>query len=268
MCAAFSDRPLPDLLDRLGTDAEGPLTFVNPSGIMLSAFIDWAIEHPETCPRVRILAEEWTLKQTLDEFTVATKAAELVENAEFGLRYVSSPPKTAMAIDGESVFVLVDGESVHGMFTGGSSAFVSELTTAVAARYEEAEAYDLHTPPISRITETLASRFGEDREAAFRGMMDAMVDADSVDEVVVSLLVAARFNDLLYDISKWGEDIGLASKATFSRKKSQLEGVGLLETEKEPIDVGRPRLRLRFGDPWLAEAPPADVVAETRELLA
>ena len=49
---------------------------------------------------------------------------------------------------------------------------------------------------------------------------------------------------LLYDISRWGEDVGVASKATFSRAKSRLEDAALIRTEKVPIDVGRPRLRL------------------------
>jgi hypothetical protein len=59
---------------------------------------------------------------------------------------------------------------------------------------------------------------------------------------------------LLYDISKWGEDVGLASKATFSRTKTDLEEAGVVATEKVPIEVGRPRLRLRLGDDRLRSA--------------
>jgi hypothetical protein len=74
------------------------------------------------------------------------------------------------------------------------------------------------------------------------------------DEVTISLILAARNGELLYDISKWGEDVGLASKATFSRTKSALEDLGLIATEKVPIDVGRPRLRLKFADERLRTA--------------
>ncbi|PWG73380.1 hypothetical protein DF186_23370, partial [Enterococcus hirae] len=69
-----------------------------------------------------------------------------------------------------------------------------------------------------------------------------------------SLLVAAKNDVLLYDISKWGEDVGIASKATFSRTKTKLEDMGLIDTEKVPIDVGRPRLRLKLGDDRLRDA--------------
>ena len=41
-----------------------------------------------------------------------------------------------------------------------------------------------------------------------------------------------------------GRNAGIASKATFSRAKSALEDADLIETEKVPLDIGRPRLRL------------------------
>jgi predicted transcriptional regulator len=48
--------------------------------------------------------------------------------------------------------------------------------------------------------------------------------------------------------------VGIASKATFSRTKTKLEDMGLIDTEKVPIDVGRPRLRLKLGDDQLKSA--------------
>lgn len=63
------------------------------------------------------------------------------------------------------------------------------------------------------------------------------------DGVTISLLVATKNDVLLYNISKWGEDVGIASKATFSRTKIRLEDLGVIDTEKVLIDIGRPRLR-------------------------
>ncbi|MFB6186598.1 MAG: DUF5821 family protein, partial [Halobacteriaceae archaeon] len=83
-----------------------------------------------------------------------------------------------------------------------------------------------------------------------------------------SLLVAAKNDVLLYNISKWGEDSGLASKATFSRTKSRLEEQGLIDTEKVPIDVGRPRLKLRLADPRLEEASPSELANVAQSVLA
>jgi DNA-binding MarR family transcriptional regulator len=84
---------------------------------------------------------------------------------------------------------------------------------------------------------------------------------------MISLLVAGKNGELLYDISKWGEDVGVASKATFSRTKTRLEDNGLLDTEKVPIDVGRPRLRLLLGDQRLADATADELAAVAREML-
>lgn len=89
-----------------------------------------------------------------------------------------------------------------------------------------------------------------------------------LDEVGLSLLVAAKHEQLLYDISRWGEDAGIASKATFSRTKTHLEERGLLETEKVPIDVGRPRLRLLIGNERLGETDAEELASAARELLS
>ncbi|PSQ37416.1 hypothetical protein BRD05_00685, partial [Halobacteriales archaeon QS_9_70_65] len=80
--------------------------------------------------------------------------------------------------------------------------------------------------------------------------------------------VAAKNEDLLYDISKWGEDIGIASKATFSRTKSRLEETGLIDTEKVPIDVGRPRLRLKLGDERLEGTDNGQLASVAQSMLA
>jgi hypothetical protein len=72
---------------------------------------------------------------------------------------------------------------------------------------------------------------------------------------------------LLYDISKWGEDVGIASKATFSRTKSKLEESDLITTEKVPIDVGRPRLRLKFQNESLASAGPSEIIQVAQKTL-
>ena len=120
--------------------------------------------------------------------------------------------------------------------------------------------------------ETLEADIGPDAAADFETVLDSLEtargDGEGLDEVTISLLVAAKNGELLYDISKWGEDVGVASKATFSRTKTQLEDNGLLDTEKVPIDVGRPRLRLLLGDSRLGEADAEDIAGVAQEMLA
>ena len=86
--------------------------------------------------------------------------------------------------------------------------------------------------------------------------------------MAVSLLVAAKNEELLYEISKWGEEVGIASKVTFSRTKTMLEERGLIDTEKVPIEVGRPRLRLLLGGECLREADTDEFVSVAHGVLS
>jgi hypothetical protein len=117
---------------------------------------------------------------------------------------------------------------------------------------------------------SLRREIGDATASDFAAMLEVLETAsgdDGLDEVAVALLAAARNEILLYDISKWGEDSGVASKATFSRKKTEMEDSGLIDTENVPIDIGRPRLRLGFVDDGLHDAPIDDVVAAARDAL-
>jgi len=118
----------------------------------------------------------------------------------------------------------------------------------------------------------MAAEIGEATREDFDAVLAAMDSArgadGEVDEVTVALLVAAKNDVLLYDISKWGGDVGIASKATFSRTKTRLEDLGIIDTEKVPIDVGRPRLRLKLGDERLNGLDAAELAAEVAEMMA
>lgn len=268
MAAEFVDRPLPSLLDHLCEETGEDVVFVNPSKRMIGALAEWGVEHAETFPRMQLLAEEWTLKDALGQFTVASRLADLIAIDALDVRYTTNPPKTAMAVDSKRLIVVIDGRERYGALVVDDPDFVAPMFTNARAWFDAAEPYSLHTPPLSRIERTLEERLGADRREDFAALVGESVHYDGqIDEVVISLLVASKNQDLLYDISKWGEDIGLASKATFSRKKTELEQGGLIDTEKEPIEVGRPRLRLKFADPSLDDAPVSDLIRRTSDAL-
>ena len=58
----------------------------------------------------------------------------------------------------------------------------------------------------------------------------------------------------------------LASRATFSRKKTAFEEMGLIETEKVSIDVGRPRQRLVLGDERLQGVDAGELMGVVRSI--
>ena len=244
---------------------------VDPTPAILRALVESGVDADRPAP-VRVLADRTVLKTVADDFTVATAAAELVDRGAIELRVADADPAAgnALVVTDESVVAVVPmGERAAGLATD-DDAFVGEAAETYRNRFEAADAFTLRTPALSAVRASLETDLGDDVRADFDAVFESLDDdsGPDLDEVVVSLLVAARNDVLLYDISKWGEDVGIASKATFSRTKSELEDRGVIETEKVPIDVGRPRLRLRLGDDRLREADPARLASIAAELLA
>jgi hypothetical protein len=224
----------------------------------------------EEPPQVRLLVREDVLKWLRDDFVLASTAAELLAAETLELRAAPEQLDGTLVVTEETVVSLLIPDDEH------SAALVTddeEFVAAVRARWsgvwEEGEEFALRTPAYSRVLETLGEEFDAAMESDFRTVLESVEEMDDeLDEVEVSLLVAAKHKQLLYDISHWGEDVGVASKATFSRTKTRLEKQGLLDTEKVPIDVGRPRLRLVLGDERLREADTGELASVVRELLS
>ena len=219
-------------------------------------------------PTVRLLVDHDPLKEAMKDFILAGHAADLVDAGTLAVRVPETTPKASLLVTETAVVSLVEGDDRVGGLTATDESFVTELRAFYDDTWADSEEFGLRTPPLSRVRETLATDLGTDTAADFDAVLDSLSvakgDGEGLDEVTITLLVAARNGELLYDISKWGEDVGLASKATFSRKKTQLEDSGLVRTEKVPIDVGRPRLRLRLGDD-LADADPGDLAGIAAE---
>lgn len=240
----------------------------NPSGETLEGVVTVLADRGELS--VRLLATDAVLKDARDDFLVASVMADLVAANRLELR-TSDAASTPVVVTDEDVVALVPaGDSVAGLMTD-DPAVVESANDYYGALWDEAADFSLRTPGILRVRETLDAEFGPEVAADFDAMLAALETArgngEGLDEVEISLLVAANNEALFYDISSWAEDIGLASEATFSRYKTSLEEVGLLDTETVPIDVGRPRHRLVLGDPQLREADAAELATTAQERL-
>lgn len=222
-------------------------------------------------PELNLLTTESVLKWVRDDFVLASEAADLIESGTLSIRASEDPFENILVITEESVVSLVTaGEYTAGLLTTHEE-FAGGATEKWSTRWEQAEEFLLRTPARSRVEETLGEEFGSEVEADFRVMLNA-VETTRGDEHLsgtdVCLLVAAKHELLLYDISKWSENVGIASKATVSRRKTYLEENGLIETEKVPIEVGRPRLRLLLGGDELREAESDELPAVAEKLLS
>lgn len=239
------------------------LFVVNPSGRVLEGVVRRTADRKDRDTEMHVLCQTGTIKTEMEDFIVASKTADLIEADALTIRTGPKNGRTGLFVTEDRVTALVEvGDEVGGLSTD-DDAFVDSVFSGIESEWREAEPFQLRTPPLSRITTTLEQEINDEVRDDFEALLDSMETAKGngvgLDEVTISLLVAARNNVLLYDISKWGEDVGIASKATFSRTKTKLEDKGLIDTEKVPIDVGRPRLRLKLEDDRLSDVDPAEM---------
>ncbi|QLD84848.1 hypothetical protein HWV23_03660 [Natronomonas halophila] len=261
------ERTVADVLSEALSAADDELFVVNPTADTIDELVEVM---DEESPTVKLLADEGVLKDVMDDFLVASRAADHVEADRLEIRTYDEPTNTLL-VDDESVVSVVRADGRVAGLTTDDEAFIESAYERFSDAWDDAEAFNLRTPAISRVQSTLRENLGEptadDFENVLASLETARGDGDGLDEVTISLLVAAKNEDLLYDISKWGEDVGIASKATFSRTKSRMEEMGLIDTEKVPIDVGRPRLRLKLGDDQLREASADDLASVAQSML-
>lgn len=248
------------LEEATSTDPESVLV-VNPGEQTTRHLVDSLSEDTEA--QVNLLGTKTVLKAVMDDFLIASAAADLVEADRLRLRSGAETVENALIVTDQQVIALikVDGD-VAGLVTE-ESAFVDRVREVYQSYWEQGMDFSLRTPALGRVRDTLEADIGDTVETDFSAVLSSLEtargDGEGLDEVTISLLVAAKNEALLYDISKWGEDVGIASKATFSRTKTRLEDQGIIDTEKVPIEVGRPRLRLKLADERLAEAEPDEL---------
>ncbi|WP_148414318.1 transcriptional regulator TbsP [Haloferax sp. KTX1] len=260
-----------DIIQSVLSSSEDEVLVANPTAEVIEGLVAVATDVDDDLPEIRLVADEGILKDVLDDFIVASNAANLVADGALSLRTAADEVENTLFVTPNSVVALVAaGGKVAGLVTD-DEAFVETAFEAHQTHWENAPEFKLRTPPLARVRETLGEDIGEetlaDFDAVLASLPSARGDGDGLDEVTISLLVAARNEVLLYDISKWGEDVGIASKATFSRTKTKLEELGLIDTEKVPIDVGRPRLRLKLGADELVAASADELADEAQKLL-
>jgi hypothetical protein len=243
-------------------DRAEELLVVNPPRALMETLVD-RLAGVEDPPQVRLFADPEPLKTLLERFVPAAKLADLVADGVVTVRTLRPVPRSALLLSPDSVVALIPGPDRSAGLTATDEDVIGRTYDRFDQRWATAPEHEVEVPPLSKVRETLRSELGGAVAADFENLLAAGGGGDP-DAVTRCLLAAARNEQLLYDISRWGETVGLASKATFSRTKTALEDAGLLDTESVPIEVGRPRLRLTL-PPDLAGEPAATLVREARD---
>ena len=83
-------------------DAEEPIYVVNPSAATISSLMT-TLDRTDSPPEVRLLAAEGTLKDVMDDFIVASTAADLVEAGTVSMRLLDTVPNHSIAVTDDTV---------------------------------------------------------------------------------------------------------------------------------------------------------------------
>jgi len=222
-------------------------TVVNPRQAVLRELVG-VLVNPGTTT-VRILATNSRLKMLRGRFLYGSRAADLVSDGVLALRTTDNLQETDLILTDDTVSIIVPSDFHVGIATTDDTKFVDALGSQLADQWNDAARFDLRQPPLSQAVETLEQRLGDQIADDFRQALDILDAADpDIDEMKLLVLLAARNDHQQYQLSRWAEDIGLASIASISRRKQALVQQGLVETHKEQIGQGRPRQGLALSD--------------------
>ncbi|MEZ3116062.1 DUF5821 family protein [Halobaculum sp. MBLA0147] len=232
------------------TTGETERYVINPSETFLLALASVAAETRDV-PPLRVLGRRDALRVLRTDFTAGSRVADLVADGSVTIREAALDDETPMLVAEDGIYALVLVADVTGTVVARPDELVAEVRETCAELWADADPYPLRLPGYDRLRESALTDLGE----AFRDDLDtALTVADDLDDpdafhpVRAVVAVAAHRELLHYDVSRWGEDCGLASTASFSRHKTDLEDAGLVDTEKVPVDMGRPRQRLLLTD--------------------
>lgn len=207
----------------------------------------------EELPEMRLLARRETLVSLRQSFLGSARAANLVEDDTLAVREREPVGDTPLIVGDDQIRVPLLLNDIGAAIVSAQGSFVESAPEAIADAWEHGEQFALRTPALGRIRDTIAEDLGPDlREDFDQGLARAATQRDpgSFEPVTAAVVVAAANGTLHYDLSRWGETVGMASKATFSRRKGELEELGVVTTEKVPVDMGRPRQRLRLTEEY------------------
>lgn len=206
---------------------------------------------------VRLLAHEELLRETRRDFFLSTRIADVVTDPAGGVRTLPDQYGDTVVVGPDTTFALATGGDAAAGIAAAADTGAETLWTEYDRLFDEAETMGLRVPGRTALLDDAAETLGEELATSLAAAATAADDGDGgdlTDGISLLVLIGAAHGRQFYTLGSWAEDAGVASKATVSRAKQRLEDAGLVETEKVPADVGRPRQRLRLTDESLANA--------------
>ncbi|QZP38532.1 transcriptional regulator TbsP domain-containing protein [Halobaculum magnesiiphilum] len=267
--SALADRALTPAADALVVDSSP--TFVRG---VVDAVADDVRPDADASPstsseqRVRLLCTEESADAAFADFLTVTAAVDAGSTGRLAVRTVPTLDASLTIADGTvRAHVSVDGEAT--VCAGDDETLCAVAEDAYDERWRDADPYAFDVPGRTTLVESFADRWPDGAEtlADLLGAADTLPRTGAFDPVTACTLVGARHELLTMHIGEWAEEIGLSSRTEIARSKSRLVETGLVETEREPVGVGRPRHRLVLAGDGNPEPTGAELLALGRSAL-
>ncbi|ERH12841.1 MAG: hypothetical protein J07HB67_01867 [halophilic archaeon J07HB67] len=252
MTAETTSEPPTEAIRRVLSASDSPRYLINPTREFLFALAVVGVDHPPSSP-VRVLGRRAVLRELRQDFLMGSRAANLVETETATFREAPLDDETPALVGTDTIHALVLVGETAGSVSTVDETFHADVYEGCESLWADAERYHLRTPPLAALRQSMTAELGAGFRDGFEMALDVVAglrDRTQFHEVRAALVVAAERELLHYDVGRWGEDAGLASTASFSRHKTDLEDEGILTTEKQPVQMGRPRQRLLLTDEY------------------
>lgn len=201
---------------------------------------------------VNVLTDEDTIKEVRRRFLTASHLVDCIEDDLLQIRSQNQQFPTFLLTETDLLTVTGIDDSIVEPFTRTDSEFVERTYEEVTQRFGSGRPVDWRTPAYSHMLKELGEELGETMQTDVTSMLDQALatrdDESDIDPVRLSILAGAKNEVEFYVLGRWGEYTGVASKSKYSREKTRLEDLGIIDTEKIQGGVGRPRQRLVLAD--------------------
>ncbi|WP_336330833.1 transcriptional regulator TbsP domain-containing protein [Haloarcula sp. CGMCC 1.2071] len=183
-------------------------------------------------------------------FPLNARISELITQDKVNIYASEATPLSTIVFDGSQLYTLVRFGQIEQFAKSTNEGLQTSLNAEFVRITESAELVDPDILAWSELLGQLEQIVDSDTRHEFERLIEAarIDNLGALDHISVALVAAAHSGALLNDLSTWSEEVGLASAATFSRRKQKLEDSGIIYTEKVPIEVGRPKQRLKLSD--------------------
>jgi len=109
------------------------------------SLVEAAIDRDDL-PEMSMLVDERTLKDVMEDFLVASKAADLVADGVLDLRLLGETVDNALFVSPSRVVVLVSTDDRVAALASDDDEFVAEVFETHSDAFADAETYGLRTP--------------------------------------------------------------------------------------------------------------------------